>query len=278
MSRNLKLSICCVLGCFFAACRPNADSKGGSQENSGVQAKADRPEAPADRGTATTDTAPAKPATVVSGSVVDPPAPPPLPDLRTRASDPIPVQSEAAKPAAAKPTVASPADVNLGSTPTAAPEPDPGSSIEDREQTEPDGALTAQWMVKVYPDGREVRHGPSRTFHANGQPYLVGEYVDGARNGLWLTWYPSGKQRGRGTLDKEARLGTWTMWYENGNKRSETVYQKGEKNGPWSSWDEQGQLTESGNYLNDMKHGVWVTYGEQGNVETKWKEDQVVVD
>jgi antitoxin component YwqK of YwqJK toxin-antitoxin module len=141
---------------------------------------------------------------------------------------------------------------------------------EVRETFFPNGATRRQWIVKILPDGTEVAHGESLTWHDNGQVNLQGEYVDGVREGLWLSWHPNGKDRGVGRLHRDRRVGTWTMWFSNGQKRSDVEYEVGLAHGATTVWDEDGNVIESGEYVRRKKHGKWIKYVDGVKTETEW--------
>lgn len=141
---------------------------------------------------------------------------------------------------------------------------------EVRETFFPSGALRRQWIVKILPDGTEVEHGESLLWHENGQVRLQGEYVDGVRDGLWLSWHPNGNRRGEGRLHREQRVGTWVMWDENGQKRSQLSYDEGVRHGMSTIWDADGNVIETGEYVRNKKHGTWVTYVDGERTETNW--------
>ncbi len=44
----------------------------------------------------------------------------------------------------------------------------------------------------VYRDGK--RHGPYRTWYADGTPRVEGRYESGKREGTWMAWNPDGSQ------------------------------------------------------------------------------------
>ncbi len=141
---------------------------------------------------------------------------------------------------------------------------------EVRETFFPNGATRRQWLVKVLPDGTEVEHGEALLWYDNGQVKLQGEYVDGEREGLWLSWHSNGENRGEGRLHRGRHIGTWIMWDENGQKRSEVTYEVGLKHGRSTVWDADGNVVSTGEYVRKKKHGVWVTYVDGEKTETEW--------
>jgi len=141
---------------------------------------------------------------------------------------------------------------------------------EVRETFYPNGSTRRQWIVKILPDGTEVEHGESLRWHDNGQIEQQGDYVDGVREGVVLSWYADGQMRGEGRLHRSRRIGTWTMWHKNGQKRIETAYELGLKHGRSTAWDADGNVIEMGEYARKKKHGTWITYVDGVRTETEW--------
>ncbi len=197
--------------------------------------------------------------------------------LKQTGSKPEPGKEERSEPEAGRKETdenAEAAGPESESAPEAASLPEQDLQLETREMFWPDGSQKRQWMVKVLADGTEVQHGPWRAWHQNGQPYLVGQYVEGIRDGLWLAWHTNGRKRGEGTFKKDVRVGTWTMWHDNGQKRMDIPYVDGLMQGTWTFWDEQGNLVETGEYVRGEKHGTWTKFDEQGKTETHWDHGQ----
>jgi len=65
--------------------------------------------------------------------------------------------------------------------------PAPGSTVEVRTSSWPDGRPRSQGMYV-----RDVRHGEFRAWHANGQLAEVRRYVDGRESGLQQSWTSDG--------------------------------------------------------------------------------------
>jgi hypothetical protein len=65
----------------------------------------------------------------------------------------------------------------------------------------------------VDPQGREVRHGPFRNFHANGTVSRMGRYHHGEPDGTWTVWDQDGVIRGE-------------KYWENGHLVKESAFPK----------------------------------------------------
>jgi len=65
-------------------------------------------------------------------------------------------------------------------------------------------------------------------FHKNGVKKAEGQYIDGKKEGLWISWH------------------------RNGERESEGEYIDGQRDGRWREWDPDGKLIKE-EYLVDGK-------------------------
>lgn len=88
-------------------------------------------------------------------------------------------------------------------------------------------------------------------YHNNGEVYFEGKLNEnGERNGLWISFYPSGKKWSEGEFTDGKADGKRVVWFENGQKRYEGQFTQGNKTGVWKFWDENGGILEEINYDN----------------------------
>lgn len=85
-----------------------------------------------------------------------------------------------------------------------------------------------------YPPGDKV-------FFPTGELQMAGKTTGGKRNGLWSSWYKSGKRNSEAYFQNDQMQGDYRVWYEN------------------------GQLRIEGEYKNDLEIGTWYFYGEKGD-------------
>ena len=97
-------------------------------------------------------------------------------------------------------------------------------------------------------EGKDEKHGPWTTWHANGQKKQQGEYKNNlpVGNGVW--WYENGQKRLQGSFKKGKKDGRWVWWYENGQKRSQGEYTNGHPVGRWAWWKVDGKVAQSANF------------------------------
>jgi antitoxin component YwqK of YwqJK toxin-antitoxin module len=126
--------------------------------------------------------------------------------------------------------------------------------------------------------GRKV--GPWTYHYLSSEKRDQGEFVDGAREGLWTTWnqdgslareahyragefhgelieYEQGVKVSTSTYDMGTASGPQVLWYANGQKRLERTFVDGEVTGPASTWYESGQLESRGELVDGEKEGAW---------------------
>lgn len=93
---------------------------------------------------------------------------------------------------------------------------------------------------------------------------------DTVQNGEEVKQYKSGKIQMRGMRKDGARTGLWKSWYEDGTAWSETTFENGKKNGRTTTWYENGKKRYEGFYTNDQESGKWTFWDEKGNlIQTK---------
>ena len=127
--------------------------------------------------------------------------------------------------------------------------------IEEIEVRNDQGVLEAKGKVQ-YISGKRVRVG-KWVLYDDRQDERSGEYIDGQKNGLWITDFKS-YGREEGEYKNDLQIGKWTQYYANGNKKFEVIYdQNGKLAGPSVFWDKTGKKINEGVYSNDVEIGIW---------------------
>lgn len=102
------------------------------------------------------------------------------------------------------------------------------------------------WEAKPAPmvvTGKDVQHGPVRSWFENGQTKMIGNLVQGSRVGEFIWWHRNGTKQLTGQYDQSGnKTGRWRWWHDNGIKSIAGSYTDGEPDGPWQWWNEQGKL------------------------------------
>lgn len=97
---------------------------------------------------------------------------------------------------------------------------------------------------------------------------LTAEYEvrpkDGAKQGKFTGYYPSGKKFEESTYLNNVLDGNRTLYYESGAVQTKENHVKGTFSGKFQSFYENGQPKEEGEYSNDAMNGEWTFYYPSG--------------
>lgn len=154
---------------------------------------------------------------------------------------------------------------------------------ETRREAWPDGTPRAEYEVEQRAGGKEVRSGPSRSWHANGQLESQGTYADDRQTGRWKFFHPDGARAAEGSFARGQRTGVWETFHASGARASKGRYEKGARSGAWSFWNEEESVDalQSGHYeaialrladgraltgerLDGAPHGDWMSTWPDG--------------
>ncbi|MEL6716158.1 MAG: hypothetical protein AAFP86_20415, partial [Planctomycetota bacterium] len=118
------------------------------------------------------------------------------------------------------------------------------------------------------------RPNGATTFHSGALPggaaaIEYGDFLHGARHGLWEARWPGGGLRSRGHYVSGKRSGPWQQFAIGGALVEELEYVDGQRHGPWRSWSEEGELTGEGEYTSSLRNGPWVLYYGDGRVRER---------
>lgn len=98
-----------------------------------------------------------------------------------------------------------------------------------------------------------------------------GEYVNGKKEGRWVTCYASGAVRSEGEYRNGHKHGPWTLYHKNGSKQSEATFADGKYTGLYTAYHENGKRRFQGRYneirgtsADGTKEGPWHDYEEDG--------------
>jgi len=95
---------------------------------------------------------------------------------------------------------------------------------------------------------------------------MVGEYVDGDRQGLWRHFFADGRLRSQGEYRNGALHGKWTWYRAAGGMLQRGGFFEGEKHGRWERWTAEQTLIDSGDWSHGKKIGDWISYNPDGTV------------
>lgn len=117
--------------------------------------------------------------------------------------------------------------------------------------------------------------GKAKALHKNGTVKQEITFVNGVKEGAYMTWYASGKKESIKYYKDNKLEGAVITWYENGSYERKVEFLNNKKHGKFESFYENGQLKETGAYVNGKKTGVGVGYYENGQKESEgnWVDD-----
>ncbi|MCN0152043.1 toxin-antitoxin system YwqK family antitoxin [Salinispora arenicola] len=96
---------------------------------------------------------------------------------------------------------------------------------------------------------------------------MVGEYVEGERQGTWRHFSADGRLRAEGGFDKGTVHGEWVWHRSSGEIMQRGGFDHGRKHGTWTRWNTAGEMVDRGDYANDKKVGEWTTFNPDGTVK-----------
>jgi hypothetical protein len=127
---------------------------------------------------------------------------------------------------------------------------------------------------RQYTDFGEFPRGEHRRYYYDEDHHTQlaaeGSYIDGLKQGLWLSWHENGKLASQGVMIDDQKHGPWMQWHSNGNVESQGSYNHGQEQGLWSFWYADGQKEMEGHYVDGKMDGVWTTWtpsGERSKIE-----------
>ena len=99
---------------------------------------------------------------------------------------------------------------------------------------------------------------------------IMGNIVDGKRDGPYKEWGLNGNLRIEGNYNKGSLQGYFRFWWENGNLSSEGNYHNGQRwDGIHRRWYKNGQLSSERHYKDGLGHGLTKGWDRDGNL---WQE------
>lgn len=98
-----------------------------------------------------------------------------------------------------------------------------------------------------------------------------GDYVDGKKHGLWISYFADGTKASEGHYCNGQKDGLWRLYHPNGQTKSEATFANGKYVGLYISYHENGNRRWQGRYneitgtsADGTKDGVWLDYEKDG--------------
>lgn len=89
-----------------------------------------------------------------------------------------------------------------------------------------------------------------REFYETGQKRMEGPLEKRRREGLWKSYYEDGKIWSEGEYKDGLRDGLTITYHPNGVKRFEGAFYQSKKSGIWKFWDENGEFVKEMDFEN----------------------------
>jgi len=103
----------------------------------------------------------------------------------------------------------------------------------------------------------------------DGAPLVMRSYVEGKREGEWMSWYADGVLHKSGNTLNGEEHGQYREYYPDGTLHYEYHYDRGAKTGKWLSWYEDGKPYTERNFKNNQLDGELVYWLEDGTLKKK---------
>ncbi|MCA1595192.1 MAG: hypothetical protein LC772_02025 [Chloroflexi bacterium] len=98
-----------------------------------------------------------------------------------------------------------------------------------------------------------------------------GEFLDGEKHGVWVTYYANGQKMSEGAYKRGKKEGPWVLYHPNGNKKTESNFVDGQYAGLYTSYHLNGRRRWQGTYnsghgnsADGTKEGAWRQYEDDG--------------
>jgi antitoxin component YwqK of YwqJK toxin-antitoxin module len=123
-------------------------------------------------------------------------------------------------------------------------------------------------MTGYYKDAEcKVEQGEFTWFHPNGHLQTIGKYINGKKNGVWLSFHDNGMMSDSVSYNENGWVfGTRLGWHANGQMADSTVINP-DGSGVSVYWWENGNPSAAGRYAPGYKlHGKWQYFRSNGQL------------
>lgn len=107
---------------------------------------------------------------------------------------------------------------------------------------------TSEVLAGVIEKKPPVQFGDYEEKYPSGIIKMKGYYVNGKREGQWVSFYENGNVWSEGFFKQGLRDGKSMVYYENGQKYYTGYYKDGRKVGKWEFFDEKGNKIKEESY------------------------------
>lgn len=111
--------------------------------------------------------------------------------------------------------------------------------------------------IDTIPDGEFKRH-------CNGKLVIKGKFINGLKDGAWLTYSSNGVLIREFNYNKGLLSGKVEMWYSTGTDKLKGNFVNGRKDGIWEYYSKNGKILKKGSFENGKPVDKWKIYGLKG--------------
>jgi len=142
--------------------------------------------------------------------------------------------------------------------------------VKSRETYYPDKSIKEKWSITTE-NGNELKNGLYESWYQSGKKQNVFNYVDGKKHGAQKSFYKNGKMKRKEQYMFGILNGKMKKWDKQRNLLNEVIFIDGKKSGKYKSYYPSGNLHKKINYLNDKKNGLQVEYSKNKSLlSAKW--------
>lgn len=124
-------------------------------------------------------------------------------------------------------------------------------------------------MAGLYADSAtKIENGVFNYFYASDVLKQTGQYVNGKKEGIWLSYFRNGMMSDSVQYANGIPVGTRYGWHQNGYMSDSTVYKPG---APAVAvyWYDNGAPSAAGHFNGDKLYGPWTYFHKNGNPAAK---------
>lgn len=118
-------------------------------------------------------------------------------------------------------------------------------------------------MATYTTQGKDERHGPWTSWHANGLVEQKGEFRHDVPVGKFSWWHANGQSALSGEYLAGKQHGDWTWWHENGLQATIGHYENGVPVGQWMWWKNDGKVAQKVDYADGVGEIVTIKTPEE---------------
>jgi antitoxin component YwqK of YwqJK toxin-antitoxin module len=131
--------------------------------------------------------------------------------------------------------------------------------------------LYKNWGYKVTytTDLRKIKNGPWHVFYANGNIHTNGNYKNGKKTGLEISYYDNGQIMDSCYYKDGLVEGISVSYHRNGQVKNNSFYIHDKLDSVYREWSENGKLVQEIGYKNNEFNGIYNTWDDNGKLLTK---------